>query len=54
MGISYGEGGAGKQDFTKDLTLHDEGPYDVETSPLICSPSQWTGFYMTRTSVMKE
>ena len=30
------------------------GPYHIETSPLICFVNQWTGFYMTRTSVMKE
>ena len=24
-----------------------------ETSPLICCPNQWTGFYMIMTSVMK-
>ena len=34
--------------------LHDEGPYRIETSPLICSTNQWTGFYMVGTSVMKE
>ena len=26
----------------------------IETSPLICSANKWTGFYMTRISVMKE
>ena len=26
----------------------------IETSPLICSANQWTGFYMIGTSVMKE
>ena len=26
----------------------------METSPLICSPNQWTGFYMIGTSVMKN
>ena len=26
----------------------------VETSPLICSANQWTGFYMITTSVMNE
>ena len=26
----------------------------METSPLICSANQWTGFYMIGTSVMKE
>ena len=29
-------------------------PYHIETSPLICSANQWTGFYMIRTSAMKE
>ena len=29
------------------------GPYHIETSPLICSANQWTGFYMIRTSVIK-
>ena len=36
------------------LTLHDVGPYYIETSPLICSASLWTGFYMIGTYVMKE
>ena len=26
----------------------------IETSPLICSSNQWTGFYMITASVMKE
>ena len=26
----------------------------VQTSPLICSANQWTGFYMITVSVMKE
>ena len=30
------------------------GPYHTETSPLICTANQWTGFYMIRTSIMKE
>ena len=34
--------------------FHDGGPYYTETSPLICKTNQWTGFYKTRTSVMKE
>ena len=33
--------------------FHDEGPYHVETSLLICRVNQWTGFYMTDT-VIKE
>ena len=34
--------------------FHDGGRYHIETSPLICSTNQWTGFYMITTSVMKE
>ena len=38
--------------------LHDRGPFDIETNPLICESKsmdyQWTGFYMIGTSVMKE
>ena len=30
------------------------GPYHIETSPLICTGNQWTGFYMKGSSVMKE
>ena len=29
-------------------------PYHIETITLIFSASQWTGFYMIGTSVMKE
>ena len=29
--------------------FHDEGPYHVETSLLICRVNQWTGFYITET-----
>ena len=32
----------------------DGGPYHIETSPLISSANQWTGFYVIGTSVMKE
>ena len=32
----------------------DGGPYHIETSPLISGANQWTGFYMTGTSVVKE
>ena len=32
----------------------DRGPYHTETSPLICRASQWTGFNIIGTSVMKE
>ena len=28
--------------------FHDEGPYHIETSPLIYSANQWTGFYDIR------
>ena len=34
--------------------LQDGGTYHIEISPLICSVNQWTGFYMIRTSIMKE
>ena len=34
--------------------FHDGGTHDIETSPLICTANQWTGFYMIRTSVMKK
>ena len=34
--------------------FHDKGPYHIETSPVICCATQWTGFYMIGTSVMKE
>ena len=34
--------------------IHDGGRYHIETSPLICSPNRWTGFYMITASVMKE
>ena len=30
------------------------GPYHIETSPLIYRAKQWTGFYLTGISVMKE
>ena len=40
--------------FTLHLTLHDEGPYHIKTSPLICSTNQWAGFYMIGASVMKN
>ena len=26
--------------------FHDGVPYHIETSPLLCSANQWTGFYM--------
>ena len=28
--------------------------YHIETSPLICSANQWTGFYMLSASIVKE
>ena len=28
--------------------------YHIETSPLICSANQWTGFYIIAAPVMKE
>ena len=33
--------------------FHDGGRSHIETSPLICSANQWTGFYMITASVMK-
>ena len=33
---------------------HVGGPYHIESSPLICTASQWSVFYMIRTSVTKE
>ena len=33
--------------------FQDGGRYDIETSPLICTPNQWTGFYMITASVLK-
>ena len=34
--------------------FHDGGPNHIETSPLICSGNQWTGFYMIGTSIVRE
>ena len=34
--------------------FQDGGRYHTQTSPLISSASQWTGFYMITASVMKE
>ena len=34
--------------------FHDGEAYHIETSPLIFSANQWTGFYMIETSVRKE
>ena len=36
------------------LLFHDGGRYHIETSPLICSANQWSGFYVITASVMKE
>ena len=33
---------------------HDGGPYHIGTNTLLYRADQWTGFYMIRTSVMKE
>ena len=30
--------------FMQNELFHDGGPYHIETSPLICSANQWTGF----------
>ena len=35
------------------LTLSRRRHYHIETSPLICSANQWTGFYMITASVLK-
>ena len=34
--------------------FHDGGAHHKDTSPLICSANQWSGFYMTGTYVLKE
>ena len=34
--------------------FHDGGRYHIETSTLICSVNQWTGFYMITVCVMIE
>ena len=34
--------------------FHDGCRYHIETSPLICCASQWTGFYMIMAFAMKE
>ena len=36
------------------LTLSRRRPFHIETSPLICSANQCTGFYMITVSVLKE
>ena len=39
---------------TTPLNIYDGSPYNIETSPLICSANHWTGFYMIGTFVIKE
>ena len=41
-------------DNEKIQLFHDGGPYHIETSPLVCSANQCTGFCIIGTSVMKE
>ena len=36
------------------MKVHDGGSYCIETSLLICSANQWTGFCIIGTSVMKD
>ena len=36
------------------LTLSSWSSYHIETSPLICSANQWTGFYIAGTLIMRE
>ena len=38
----------------KTTFFHDGGCYHIETSPLICSANQWTGYYMITASVRKK
>ena len=38
----------------EDQLFNDGGRYHIETSPLICSANQWTGFYVITACVMKE
>ena len=40
------------KNFTFDSFM--TGTYHIDTSLLICSANQWTGFYMIETSVMKK
>ena len=35
------------------ILFHDGGSYHIETSPLICRTSQWTGFCMIGVSIIK-
>ena len=41
------------EDYPHQL-FDDRGIHHIGTSPLICSVSQWTGFYMIQTLVMRE
>ena len=34
--------------------FHDGGSYNIESSSLIYSANQWTGFYVIETSFIKE
>ena len=47
-----------KRNHTKELKpiqfFHDAGSYHIDTSPLIWSADQWTGFYMIGKSIMLE
>ena len=36
------------------LLCHNVGLYHIESSPLICRATQWTDFYMIKTSVIKS
>ena len=40
--------------FFSSKLFHEGGPFHIETSLLICSANQWTGFYMIDTCIMKE
>ena len=41
------------KNLNKVLTLSWRRPLYIETTPLICSANQWTGFYMIAASIMK-
>ena len=43
-----------KLKFHHSYLNHDEDPYHIEPSSLICTANQWTDFYMIGISVMKE
>ena len=40
--------------YIRNELFHDGVPCHIESSPLVCSENQWTGFYMIGTSIMKE